>query len=205
MKKAAVLLVLILVVSVSVEGFTLKSGCSYSYARIGGCNLSAPNFELRLEQKIYKRFGMGIGIRKEGHWGYNGYYLSLYPTYTIREGKNYFIQAIIGAEYGIPSTKFDRYYADYRDWEIISQKWIYLVQNISIPGDKVCGNSGTLYPFASVSYGLKWKRLMIEGGLRLNFVKFGVKKADFLTNNFQDKESLSLIGTLFVQVGIRIF
>jgi len=206
MKKIVILFILVFILgNANVEGAVIKGGLSYSYGRAGGCNFSVSNFEFNLEQKLSDKFEIGLGVRKEGTWGFNGYYISVYPVYTIKEGRGYLLKTAAGIEYGVPSTNFDRYAANYRDEELIFQKWIYLVQNISLPGDKVSGKSGTLYPFGAISYSRKWKRLVVEGGLRVNLVKFGIKTANFETGSFKDREQWGPILAPFVRVGIRIF
>lgn len=200
MKKLAIFIIILLIPLVVNAENVIKVGASVTHQKVEEHKFTLFSGEVKLEWSVYKNFGLGFGFRKETRWGYDGYYLSLYPTQKIPLSRTSFVAISLGVEYGIPSSKYDNYRTVYdQEGNLIFHKWIYLVQNISIFGDFVKGNTGTIYPFGTISYGVRiWKGLSIETGLKAQIMKFGVKSC------IEDKKNWKLIPGIFVQIGIKL-
>lgn len=205
MKKLLMIFLITLLMPFVVNAETtvkIGAGIIYRYRITKEHEITIFSWELKLERSLYKNFGLGFGFRKETIWGYDGYYLSLCPTQKISLSKRSFVAVSLGAEYGIPSSKYDNYRIVYdQEGNLIFHKWIYLVQNISIPGDFIKGNTGTIYPFGTISYGVRiWKGLSIETGLKVQMLRFGVKSS--IESSIEDKKNWKFIPSFFVQIGI---
>ncbi len=211
MKKTAIaILILLIPIIANAEG-VIKVGTSVLYGNVEGHKFTMFSAELKYEQSIWKNFGLGFGLRKETRWGYSGYYLSLYPKLTMPLSKKTYLVTSIGAEYGIASSDYDYYSRNYdQGGNLIAQKWIYLIQNAPIPFDKIKGNTGILYPLATISCGTRiWKRLVIEMGLKIQMLKFGIKSCSldhetWQAYNIVDKKIWVIIPSLVVQIGYRL-
>lgn len=206
----SLILLLIPLVANAEKIFKFGAGIIYQY-RVEDHEFTLVSWELKFERSIYKNIWLGFGFRKETSWGYDGYYLSLYPMYRIQLSKRWFSNISLGVEYGVPSGRYDNYQTVYNEnGKLLSQKWIYIVQNISLPGDFVKGNTGTIYPFGTISWGVKfWKSLSIEAGFRVQVLRFGIKSCKFepltqLVYDIRDEKTWRLVPGFFIQIGIKL-
>lgn len=213
MKKTAIVLLILLMPIVTNAERVIKVGASVLYGNVEGHKFTLVSAELKYEQSIWKNFGLGVGLRKETRWAYSGYYLSLYPMYKMKIAKSWFVTTGLGAEYGLASSEYDHYSRNYdKSGNLIAQKWIYLVQNVPIPLDSVKGDTAVLYPFATIGSGVTiWKKLVIEVGLKIQMLKFGIKSCSFEPETWRaydiydivDKKSWEIIPSLSVQLGYK--
>jgi len=205
-----ILLILLLTPFIVKAESALKVGFMLTNARVSGYEFTIPSAEFKFEGSIYKSFCLGFGFRKETRWAYNGYYLMLYPTFRIPLSERSFWSIGAGAEYGIASSKYDSYrLIRDQDGNLIYHKRIYLVQNAPIPGSQLEEEClGVLYPFATTSFGVKFRKgLFIGFGVRVQMLRFRIKSAEFdpettLAYNIRDKKIWRVIPSLFVQLGI---
>lgn len=209
MRKLTIFVLLLLLMSFAANAETvLKTGFLFTSGKVGEHSFTLSSIELKLEQSIWSGFGLGIGFRKETSWLYSGYYISLYPMYKINISKNWFLALRLGAEYGLSSSEYDYYRTTYDEaGNLISHKWIYLIQNAPVPGDKLeKGNIGILYFFADISSGIKiWGKLFIEAGVKVQMMKFEIKSCELypLLSEVKEKEKWQLVPSLFIQLGYK--
>lgn len=194
----------------SAEKF-IKVGVNVLYGHVEKHKFTMFSAEFKYEFSLWKNFGLGFGLRKETRWGYDGYYLSLYPKVTMPLLKKTYMLVSIGAEYGIASSKYDYYIATYNNSNcLVAQKWIYLVQNISFPGDALKGKTAVIYPFGTISLGAQfWKGLVVEAGFKAHIMRFGIKSCSFdsatgLAYNIRDEKIWKVIPGCFIQIGIKL-
>ncbi len=203
-------MLLFLAISVSAET-VVKFGLGSTFGKVEEFNFSFLSAEIRVEQSLYKNFGLGFGIRKETEWLYNGYYLILYPTYKIKFSKRYFSIFSIGVEYGVATFKYNYYKSVYDEaGNLIKHKWIYLMQNALIPFDSIKKtNIGTIYPFAAVSCGAYiWKGFFVEAGMEVKMMKFKVESCQFdpetwTAYNVQNKKRWVPTTSISIQIGYK--
>jgi len=189
----------------------IKMGAMVTCGKVEEFAFSFPSAELKVEQSIWKKFSLGLGIRKESRWGYNGYYLSLYPMYKKQLSKKMFVATSLGVEYGIASSKYNHYSSTYNEiGDLIAHKWIYLTQNASIPKSELKkGDIGVIYPFGTASCGIKlWKGLVIESGLKGQILRFGVKSCKFEATDrtaydVRSEKIWKIIPSAFIQLGYK--
>lgn len=210
MKKTMIFVVMLLIPLLANAETIIKVGTMFTCGKVEKVNFTLLSAELKFEQSLYKGLGIGIGMRKETTWAYSGYYLSLYPMYKMKLSKNRFVAVSLGAEYGLASSEYDRYITTYdKSGNLTAHKWVYLVQNISFPFDKVKGNTAVLYPFATIGTGTTiWKKLIIEAGLKIQVLKFGIKSCSFNPQTWQasnvvDKKIWAIIPSLTLQIGYK--
>ena len=212
MKRIMIFVAMLLIPLLVNAETVIKIGTMVTYGKVEEARFTLPGAEIKFEQSFYKGLGIGIGIRKETRWAYSGYYFSLYPTYKMKLSKNRFVAASLGAEYGLASSEYERYSTTYDEsGNLTAHKWIYLIQNVPVPGDKVKGNTGILYPFTTISFGTRiGKKVAIEAGLKIQMLKFGIKSCSFDPQNWQaynivEKKTWAIIPSIQISIGYRLF
>lgn len=204
--KTFLILFVALTITINAET-TIKTGLSFNFGQVEDYKFNINSVELEVEQSIYKRFGLGIGIRKDMDWLYSGIYLKLYSNYRIQISDNFSLPIAAGVEYGMPSSKYNNYSTKYNDSRLISHEWIYIVQNAPFMDKIKEGNTGTIYPFISLGAGYQLtKKLFFEIGTRVQFVKFRVESCKFHPSIEVDESSKwSPIYSLTVKIGYKFF
>jgi hypothetical protein len=112
-----------------------------------------------------------------------------------------------GIEWGIPSMNFDQTEFDYAADGTIRYRHTYPGRNARVPVEGV-KSSGTAYPFLGVSALERPGPLLIEFGMRVNFILFHfddyeVRPGDQVTRVFD--EHRVAVPYLFANVGLRLF
>ena len=151
--------------------------------------------------------GFAIGYRKDaidqkfsGHMIHGGVFGSLdLKAFELRAGG--------GVEWGVPSLNFDTSTFDYGTDGAIRYNHTYPVKNASVPGVGTTRN-GALYPFLEGSIVERVGPLLVEGGMRVNLVRFQidnyeVDSKDQITYGFTSTRVL--MPMLFVDVGFKVF
>jgi len=213
MKKLTILATLMLLIPFVTNAETvIKIGAISNYGKVEELKFALPSVEFKIEHSLYKGLSIGMGMRKETTWLYSGYYFSLYPTYKMKLSKNRFIAASLGTEYGLASSEYDYYSTTYDEsGNLTAHKWIYLIQNASVPGDKLKKDAiGVIYPFLAISYGGEIsKRLFVEAGFKMQASKFGIKSCKFepsgLSYDIRDDKKLIIVSGVFIQIGYKLF
>lgn len=211
MKRLIIFTVMLLIPLIVSAEISFKTGFMIANSEVGGFEFTLPSIEFKLEKSVYKNISLGFGFRKEASWGYDGYYLSLYPIYKIELSKIFFLNTGLGAEWGIASHEYDNYQTVYDEsGNLVFHKWVYLKQNFPFPSMIKKGNVGVMYPFATLSSGVKiWKGLSIEAGLKIQALRFGIKSCNFNPTtwsayNVQDDKVWKVVPSCFVQIGIKL-
>jgi len=160
---------------------------------------------LGIDQSLYKGFGLGFSFRKETMRMNSGYYISINAKYKKMVSDNRFIASEIGLEYGLAAPEFNCYITEYdKEGQLLKHRWIYLIQNAPIPGDKLKnGNTGIIYPFVNISGGQEiWKKLFFEAGIKVKIMKFGMKNCDFqpILAEIKEEEKWQSVYNIFVQL-----
>jgi hypothetical protein len=151
--------------------------------------------------------GWAIGYRKDsigqmdsGHMLNGGVFGSLdVKAFAVRLGG--------GLEWGVPSLNFDTSEFDYRTDGALRYSHTYPVKNVDVPGVGTT-RDGALYPFLEGSIVERLGPLLLEGGMRVNFVRFQFDTYE-VDSNDQITYGLSsrrvLMPMLFLDVGFRVF
>jgi hypothetical protein len=151
--------------------------------------------------------GWSIGYRKDalgepdsGHMVHAGAFRTLnVKAFALRAGG--------GIEWGVPSLNFDTTEFDYRADGALRYNHTYPVKNTDVPGIGTTKDAA-LYPFIEGSVVQRIGPLLLEGGMRVNLVRFhfdtyGVDLNDRITHTFSSRRVLMPV--LFVDVGLRMF
>lgn len=207
MKKIIVSVLIITLFPLIVNAETvIKVGIARTYVKVEEFSLTIPSAELKIEQSIWKGFGLGFGFKKETKWGYSGYYLSLYPICKIQLSKVWFIATSLGIEYGLASSEYDKYTATYDEaGNLTAHQWIHLVQNAWVPFDALKkGSIGVIYPFWTISPGVKIWHIILESGFKVQMMEFKIDRCEFDSVIWlREKVIWKVVPSIFVQLGYR--
>jgi hypothetical protein len=111
-----------------------------------------------------------------------------------------------GAEWGIPSLNFDQEELDVAPDGTVRYRHTYLHRNSTVPiGSRP---NGALYPFLALSLVHRPGPLLLEFGMRVNFIRFHfddyeVRPGDEVMRTFD--ETQVRVPYLFANIGLRLF
>ena len=151
--------------------------------------------------------GWSIGYRKDALERIDsGHMLSVSGFRTVNV-KVFEVRAGGGMEWGIPSLNFDSTTFDRRADGAIRYNHTYPVKNVNVPGIGT-KKDGAFYPFLELSLVQRPGRLLLEGGMRVNIVRFQfdtyeVEIDDQITHGFSSRRTL--MPMLFVDIGFKLF
>ena len=151
--------------------------------------------------------GWSIGYRKDDlRLTDSGHILSgkIFRNFNL---KVFELKPSFGIEWGMPSLNFDKTKFNYgEDGSTVSYEHTYPHRNFDLPVLGIIKN-GVSYPFTELSLVQRPGPFLIEGGMRLNFIKFGVDDYeitnDKITYNFSSRRVITPY--LFVNIGIKMF
>jgi len=112
-----------------------------------------------------------------------------------------------GVEWGMPSLNFDKTTFGNLRRRPFRYEHSYPAKNSNVPFVGTA-KDGTIYPFAELSLVQRPGIFLIEGGMRINIMKFGidnysVRYDDVIT--FNSSEKRMLVPYLFVNIGVKMF
>jgi hypothetical protein len=111
-----------------------------------------------------------------------------------------------GAEWGIPSLNFDQTEVEVAADGTVRYRHTYPGRNSNIPvGSRP---NGIVYPFVVLSLVTRPGRLLLECGMRVNFIRFHfddyeVRPGDQVTRAFDERQVR--VPYLFANIGLRLF
>ncbi|HSC28151.1 MAG TPA: hypothetical protein VLD67_12805 [Vicinamibacterales bacterium] len=117
------------------------------------------------------------------------------------------IKAGGGIEWGVPSLNFDQTQFAYAGDGTVRYRHTYPDRNARVPFVRTA-TGGSLYPFVELSVVHRPGALLLEGGIRINFIGFHfddyeVSPGGDLTHVFH--EGTMTLPYLFVNLGIKLF
>ncbi len=116
------------------------------------------------------------------------------------------LKSAAGIEWGMPSLSFDKTNFSYAEDGTVSYKHIYPYRNSNIPFAGTT-KDGAIYPFMEFSAQRRTRAFLVEGGMRVNIIRFGFDdysiKNDIITYNLRDKRTL--VPYLFINFGLKMF
>ena len=112
-----------------------------------------------------------------------------------------------GIEWGMPTLNFDKTYFNYLPNGSLNYTHIYPVKNSNVPSIGT-SKDGAYYPFVELSIVKRPKIFLIEGGMRVNIIKFGISNYsvspdDKIEYTFIDRKVIAPY--LFINLGIKMF
>lgn len=175
-----------------------------------GADYNLTSVNLEIESYFGGTFllsGFSLGYRKDAvRYIDSGHMLSA----ALFRGVDFKLAAIKaggGLEWGLPSLNFDQTEFDFASDGTTRYRHTHPGRNAYVPfvGTK---SDGALYPFFEMSVVQRPGNLLLEAGMRVNFIKFHfddyeVSPADVVTHAFS--ESRVLVPYLFVNLGFRLF
>lgn len=148
-------------------------------------------FSLNIEfEKYFKKnhfllSGWSIGYR-EDDVVFNA------KTFKIFELKLFELKTGVGIEIGQTSLNFDKAIFNYGENDSITYRHIY--------------EDGSFYPFSELSILKRQKMFLIEGGIRINIIQFGVDDYEIVNDKIKyDFNNKPMVAPyLFINIGIKI-
>lgn len=166
------LLILAVLLPGKVSAAAIKFGYNFASGSVEGHKLSFKSPAFKLEGNISKRFGLGLGFRKEDKFGLWGSYAALYASYTrpLAFKNKVHISCNGGMEFGLPSPAYNQ--SDF-EYDALGQ----LTRRKQISLDPMFRNRTGIgvFPFSTVFAGYTFKkRLILEAGLKIQLLRFGI-------------------------------
>jgi hypothetical protein len=174
-----------------------------------GADYNLTSLNLECETYFRRAFlvsGLSLGYRKDAlRSADTGHMLSgmLFHDFNL---KVLALKVGGGVEWGIPSMNFDRTEFDYTVQDAVRYRHTYPGRNARVPvGVKT---SGMMYPFFGLSAVQRPGPLLLEFGMRVNFMQFHfddyeVRRGDQVTRAFD--EDRVMVPYLFANIGFRLF
>ncbi len=110
-----------------------------------------------------------------------------------------------GVEWGMPSLSFDKTVFDYGKDGSVRYRHTYPEKNANVPGMGT-SNDGAFYPFWELSILERRKAFLIESGMRVNIIRFGIDNYEVVNDkikyDFNDK--LMMAPYLFFNIGFKM-
>lgn len=171
-------------------------------------NLTSAGFDIEtyFQNSHVGLSGWSVGYRKDdlrymdsGHM-FNG---KVFGSLNL---KIFELKPSVGMEWGMPSATFDKTRFDYGQNGAVSYQHTYPIKNAGVPfvGTK---RDGAFYPFAELSVVERPGPFILEAGMRVNVIRFGIDdysiKSDKITYDFKSRELP--VPYLFASVGIKMF
>lgn len=189
----------------------LKGGISYGNFTVDPYQFLFVDLDVTVEHNWKRRHGglagFSVGYRKEdlSMLGFGNFFRGM-VFWDINTHHSFSVKPEVGMEWGQPSSRFNKTRFRHNGDTLVSYRYVYLDQNSWMPIG--VDGSGTLYPVFQIGVSRKTGRLLFEGGLRLNYDKFG-----FITDKFDNNrliqqtliEEYKFIPTLFVGIGLKLF
>ncbi len=183
----------------------LKVGGNLAFSRAGDISEDIGAFYIGIEKSFTNKYGLAFRMRKEGKKflgpdnGYYFYFAGMYnwkPEVIQRIHKDALFRLRLGVEFGLPHIDHNEYVETSR-----VQRWSFISQG---------RNLLVVYPMTGISteVPLRWKSLIVEVGIQVNFVKFGVKEAvlDPRTDQFlatRNDEFIRPVPMIYIGLGFR--
>ena len=151
--------------------------------------------------------GWAVGYRKDAIGQMDSGHMVHGSAFRTFDLKIFQVRGGGGMEWGVPSLNFDTTEFDYRADGALRYNHTYPVKNVDVPGVGT-RKDGVLYPFLEGSLVQRFGPLLVEGGMRLSFVRFQfdtyeVGADDRLVHGFSSRRVL--MPMLFLDVGLRAF
>ena len=218
MKRIHILLVgLVLTFSVDVYAQEKKES-SDSYIKLGAVH-SSGKIEwadyvingLSLEVETYFQSnhlglsGWSIGYRKDDlRYSEFGHALNV-DTFRTQSIKIADIKFGGGVEWGMPPDGFSRTKFNSRTDSGLSYSHVFLIMNSNIPKTGT-NNDGVLYPFMELSLVKRNKRFILESGMRVSLMKFGLDEYSVSNDKLRvvARDRRMAIPSVFVSIGFGI-
>ncbi len=177
----------------------IKVGLDRLRWNVEGNRIELPSWHIQFEHYPGKKKNVGIGFefRKESKLIYEGYYLGSYVAYKSPHTAYFFVNG--GVEFGISSTTYNAYVTESQQG-YVWQRWAYLAE----PAIKGVG----VYPFSTIGFGISAKHLVLEGGVKVQAMRFGVKESLFGPGqsgaySVRDDTHGELVPSLVLQAGFK--
>lgn len=151
--------------------------------------------------------GFSLGYRKDAvQYIDSGHMLSA-TLFRDVDFKVAALKAGGGLEWGLPSLNFDQTEFDLRHDGTVRYRHTHPGRNAYVPfvGTR---SDGALYPFAELSIVQRPAGLLVEAGMRVNFIRFHfddyeVSPTDEVTHAFGERRVR--VPYLFLNIGVRLF
>lgn len=150
--------------------------------------------------------GFSVGYRKDDlRYADYGHMFNV-KTFRTFDLKVIEIKPSVGVEWGMPSASFDKTHFNYGTDGSLNYRHTYPVKNAPVPFVRVQRN-GALYPFGELSLQKRAGPVLIETGMRVNVIMFGIDnysvKNDHVEYDFVNKRMPSPY--LFASIGLKLF
>jgi hypothetical protein len=165
------------------------------------------SMETYFSDSMLQLSGLSIGYRKDSlNLAESGHMINvmLFRDFNV---KTFTLKVSSGIEWGIPSLNFDKTKTDASQNETLRYRHTHINRNANVPFIET-RTDGTVYPFIELSIAQRPWGLLIETGVRLNFISFNlddykVNEFDQLTFAFTRKRFL--VPYVFADFGYMLF
>lgn len=169
-------------------------------------NLTSLNTEFEFYfAKNHILSGWSIGYRKDDMEYTDAGHMFSGKTFRNFDLRLFEIKTSGGMEWGIPSLNFDKtVFGDGKDGSV-KYRHTYPKKNSNIPGIGTT-KDGVFYPFGELSILERRSIILIEGGMRINIIKFGVDNYQIINDQIKHDfgNRLMMAPYLFLNIGIKI-
>ena len=173
-----------------------------------GYNLTSVNIEVESYFRgAFVVSGFSLGYRKDDLSSENSGHMVSGMLFRDFDLKVLALKVGGGVEWGVPAMTFDQTQFDYAPDGTIRYRHTYPGRNSRVPVEGVKAN-GTSYPFAGLSAVTRPGPLLLEFGMRINWIKFHfddyeVRPGDEVTRVFDEHNEV--VPYLFANIGLRLF
>lgn len=190
------------------NGLYIKSGFTHINNDIEGLSFTLNGLSFDVEQYFSKNYfvlsGWTAGYRKDNLGLNDSGHLINGSIFRIIKINPVDFRLAYGIEWGVPSASMNITKFTYRDNELISYQHVSPKRNarsgLSPYSDAV------RYPFIESSILKRRKRVMVEGGVRLNIQRFNHNAYYLSDDNFESVfgNQIEVISAIFGKIGVKI-
>lgn len=187
----------------------IKFGVIHSQGKIEWADYVLNSLSIEIETYFNKNHlglsGWSLGYRKEDFQHSEFGHSLNFDTFRTKNIKVADVKLDGGFEWGMPSNAFSRTKFNSLTDSDISYSHVFLNRNSNIPGTGT-KRDGTLYPFMKFSLVKRSKQFILEGGMRVNIMKFGIDEYNVSSNKLTvvTRDRRMAVPTVFVSVGFGL-
>ncbi len=188
----------------------IKTGLTHWEGRLWDFhyNFNGLNFDLEtyFDSNHLQLSGWSVGYRKDDlQSADSGHLLNLraFRTFDLKFAD---IKTGAGIEWGMPSLDFDKTWFENTHNSSLRYRHVYPIRNSNVPYVGTT-KDGIFYPFADIGLLKRKGPFLLEGGARINLIRYGndgftVSKNDTIQYYFYDRRLL--VVTPFINIGVKL-